>query len=152
MYLVLYYISHYNIFIYLGTSIDCSNLNHITQPILNEDVGQWTGGFWSNGKFFPSNETSNEIKRILFRFDIINDSMIDDNIPVFTVNIFDSVNINMASKMFEETTKDTYFNGASPFITSIFRMNRYFLGRNIVNNNDYIFYNSNDYYFINNCN
>ena len=72
----------------------------------------------------------------MFRFDVDNDRLVDGNIPVFTINIFDSVNAIMAEAMYNEAANDTYFQGSSPFVTSIFRNNRYFLGRNIVSNYD----------------
>jgi hypothetical protein len=54
------------------TSADC--LNFVTQPELDENSGQWTGKFSPNNSlFFPKNETSNQLKRILFKFDVIDD-------------------------------------------------------------------------------
>ncbi|RIA96702.1 hypothetical protein C1645_802245 [Glomus cerebriforme] len=38
----------------------------------------------------------------------------------------------MANNMYNETTRDTYFEGSSSLITSIFRANRYFLGRKYI--------------------
>lgn len=107
---------------------------YLTQPILDNDSDQWTGKFTPVGNLsYPiSEDVEYGLKRILFRFDVIDDGFVDGNIPVFTINIFDSQNKSMADAMYFETTKDTYFKEASPLVTSIFRSNRYFLGRNIV--------------------
>ncbi|RHZ87346.1 hypothetical protein Glove_37g21 [Diversispora epigaea] len=102
---------------------------HVTQPIPNNSNGLWTGKFFPNGLSFPIHN-QNGLKRILMKFFIIDNSIVDGDPPVFTINIFDSENATMADIMYNETTKNTYFKESSPFVTSIFRSNRYFLGRN----------------------
>ncbi|CAG8770797.1 25765_t:CDS:2, partial [Gigaspora rosea] len=61
---------------------------------------------------------------------ILNDRIVDDGYPAFTINIFDSVNKTMAAKKYDEFVKDTYFKKSNTFVTSSFRNNRFFLGRN----------------------
>ena len=136
MYYILYLFINY---LFLeDTSTACSN--YITQPKYDDSVGQWTGKFSPNNNglflFFPTSQASNQLKRILFKFDVINDINIDaSGLPAFTINIFDSENITLAESMYYETTKSTYYQQESSFISTIFRTNRYFLGRNMVNNN-----------------
>ncbi|RIA96701.1 hypothetical protein C1645_815010 [Glomus cerebriforme] len=92
----------YDYFDDIANSNDC--LSHITQPTLNPNNGLYTGKFSPNGITFPDNEPSQTLKRILFKFDIINDTIfIDGSPPVFTINIFDSTNLNMANAMYNET-------------------------------------------------
>ncbi|RIB24780.1 hypothetical protein C2G38_2167632 [Gigaspora rosea] len=108
---------------------NCSE--YLTQPQLNSSIGQYTGKFDPKDRTFPSNQTSYQLKRILFKFNILNDSIVEGDLPAFTINIFDSVNKTMADEMYNESAKNTYFQQSTPFITSSFRTNRYFLGRNI---------------------
>jgi len=137
---MLYYPLHYNnyniLLIYLdGDSSDCSN--HVIQPKPTRNNSRYTGAFWPNDSYFPSDQPPTEIKRIMFKFNVVNDLPVHDDTPVFTINIFDSANMTMAEAMYKEAENDTYFQG-SPLVTSIFRNNRYFLGRNIVSNYDYM--------------
>ncbi|CAH1764528.1 4129_t:CDS:2, partial [Entrophospora sp. SA101] len=68
------------------TSSICSK--HITQPT---PLGlHWTGKFLPNNLYFPNTEPKNRLKRILFRFELADDGIIDGDIPTFTINIFDS--------------------------------------------------------------
>ncbi|CAJ0747131.1 17987_t:CDS:2 [Entrophospora sp. SA101] len=109
------------------TNSICSE--HVTQPTL---IGTfWTGKFSPNNLTFPNTQPTNRLKRILFRLEIDGDGTLDGNLPVFTINIFDSGDVTSADAMYAEAVKDTYFEESSDsFITSIFRANRYFIGEN----------------------
>ncbi|CAJ0838967.1 7036_t:CDS:2, partial [Entrophospora sp. SA101] len=105
-------------------------LEHITQPtFLNS---QWTGKFSPNKLVFPNTQPFRQLKRILFRFEIDGDGTVNGDFPTFTINIFDSGNMTTAEAMYVEAAKDTYFEESSDtsFVTSIFRGNRYFIGKN----------------------
>ena len=113
---------------------NCSD--YLTQPVLNLTNSIWTGKFSpKDGLTFPRTMTPNRLKRIIFKFNVPNDIDIDGYPPAFTINIFDSTNKTLADSMYEESARDGYFEG-TPFMTSVFRSNRYFLGRNYVSNND----------------
>ncbi|CAG8513796.1 19806_t:CDS:2 [Gigaspora rosea] len=84
---------------------NCSN--YLIQPQLNNDNRQYKGN-------------------------ILNDRIVDDGYPAFAINIFDSVNKKtMAAKKYDEFVKNTYFEKSNTFVTSSFRKNRFFLGRNM---------------------
>lgn len=116
-------------------SSNCSE--YLTQPTLNEKNGQWTGKFSPlNNLTFPKDETSYKLKRILFKFHVPNDVYIDGDIPAFTINMFDSANQTLAQVMYNAMVDDKYYIDSSPLSASVYRTNRYFLGRNYVSNND----------------
>ncbi|CAG8517008.1 12988_t:CDS:2 [Racocetra fulgida] len=100
-------------------------------PTFTEDNGRYTGKSDPKDLTFPSNQSSKGLKRILFKFNVINDTIVDGGIPAFTINIFDSVNKTMADEMYNQAVIDKYFESSTLFTTSNFRKNRYFLGRNI---------------------
>jgi hypothetical protein len=116
---------------------NCSE--YLTQPTFNEASGQWTGKFSPiNNLTYPRNVLSNRLKRILFKFNVPNDVYIDGDIPAFTINVFDSENQELAQDMYNALVYDEYYFDSSPLSASVFRSNRYFLGRNYVSNNDNI--------------
>ena len=82
---------------------------------------------------FPRIQAGSGLKRILFKFNIPKDVYVDGDLPVFTVNVFDSTNKTLADM---ESANDGYFEKSTPFMTSVFRSNRYFLGRGYVSDND----------------
>ncbi|CAG8750905.1 16926_t:CDS:2, partial [Racocetra persica] len=58
-----------------GTFNNCSA--YITQPTLNPVNGQYTGKFDPKDLSFPTNQISECLKRIFFKFDVINDTIVD---------------------------------------------------------------------------
>ncbi|GBB87431.1 hypothetical protein RclHR1_01390021 [Rhizophagus clarus] len=111
---------------------NCSE--YLTQPTFNEASGQWTGKFSPiNNLTFPRDQISNRLKRILFKFNVPNDVYVNGDIPAFTIDIFDSANQTLAQDMYKALTDNKYYFDSSPLSASIFRENRYFLGRNYVN-------------------
>ncbi|CAG8752667.1 2976_t:CDS:2, partial [Rhizophagus irregularis] len=122
---------HFQLFDYYDSS-NCSK--YLTQPTFNEENGQWTGKFSPiNNLAFPKNQTSYRLKRILFKFNVSNDVYIDGDIPAFTINVFDSTNQTLAQDMYEALVNNKYYSDSSPLSASVYRTNRYFLGRNYVN-------------------
>ncbi|PKY51969.1 hypothetical protein RhiirA4_546874 [Rhizophagus irregularis] len=126
---------HFQLFDYYVDSSNCSK--YLTQPTFNEENGQWTGQFSPiNNLAFPKNQTSYRLKRILFKFNVPNDVYIDGDIPAFTINVFDSANQTLAQDMYTALVNNKYYFDSSPLSASVFRTNRYFLGRKYVSNND----------------
>nr|CAG8533575.1 15500_t:CDS:10 [Entrophospora candida] len=111
-----------------NTGSICSE--HIIQPT---PLGPfWTGKFSPKNLTFPNTQPTNRLKRILFRLEIDGDGIMDGDLPAFTINIFDSGDEKSAEAMYAEAVKDTYFDNSSDtssLITSIFRANRYFIGK-----------------------
>ncbi|PKC64117.1 hypothetical protein RhiirA1_537267 [Rhizophagus irregularis] len=121
---------HFQLFNYYDIS-NCSK--YLTQPTFNEENGQWTGKFSPiNNLAFPKNQTSYRLKRILFKFNVPNDVYVDGDIPAFTINVFDSANQTLAQDMYRALVNNKYYSDSSPLSASVFRTNRYFLGRNYI--------------------
>ncbi|RGB29946.1 hypothetical protein C1646_765987 [Rhizophagus diaphanus] len=121
---------HFQLFDYYDSS-NCSK--YLTQPTFNEENGQWTGKFSPiNNLAFPKYQTSYRLKRILFKFNVPNDVYIDGDIPAFTINVFDSANHTLAQDMYKALVNNKYYSDSSPLTASVFRTNRYFLGRNYI--------------------
>ncbi|CAB4385642.1 unnamed protein product [Rhizophagus irregularis] len=121
---------HFQLFGYYDSN-NCSK--YLTQPTFNEENGQWTGKFSPiNNLAFPRNQTPYRLKRILFKFNVPNDVYIDGDIPAFTINVFDSENQTLAQDMYNALVNNKYYFNSSPLSASVFRANRYFLGRNYI--------------------
>ncbi|CAG8765922.1 12655_t:CDS:2, partial [Racocetra persica] len=95
---------------------DNSTLNncsaYITQPTLNPVNGQYTRKFDPKNLSFPTNQTSERLKRILFKFDVINDTIVDGlDFPVFTIN---ALLLYHASIKIDNTGRNaTYYKSAA---------------------------------------
>ncbi|CAB5359915.1 unnamed protein product [Rhizophagus irregularis] len=121
---------HFQLFGYYDSN-NCSK--YLTQPTFNEENGQWTGKFSPiNNLAFLKNQTSYRLKRILFKFNVSNDVYIDGDIPAFTINVFNSTNQTLAQDMYEVLVNNKYYSDSSPLSASVYRTNRYFLGRNYI--------------------
>ncbi|PKY14176.1 hypothetical protein RhiirB3_465892 [Rhizophagus irregularis] len=56
----------------------------------------------------------------------------DGDIPAFTINVFNSTNQTLAQDMYEVLVNNKYYSDSSPLSASVYRTNRYFLGRNYI--------------------